>query len=82
MQPAAINLLAANGILRVQFAAALNSDQALAVLAATEAAKTVDELAASLRDLGAIWGVVVVTEIVSRKNSSGGQPASKRAGEH
>ena len=64
----AICLLARNGIVRVSFARPLSSEEALAVLDATKSAASVDELEVSLNDLGSLWGIATLTEVVSRKN--------------
>ena len=64
--PVTLNLLASDGIVRVTFFEQLNQTQAVALLTATHVARTVDELAEAIRDLGSTWGVRVVTEIANR----------------
>ena len=60
-----LHLLAPDGILQVAFSQTLTADQALAVLTASQKARTIDELAESLKALGQTWDVNVATHIVS-----------------
>ena len=70
MTGAPLQLLAPNGVVQVTFARALTAEQALAVLAATRNATSADELSDSLLDLGNVWGVFTLSDVISRKSQS------------
>ena len=65
-----LQLLAPNGVVQVTFATALTAEQALAVVAATRNATSAEELSASLLDLGSVWGVFTLSDVVGRKSQT------------
>lgn len=65
-EPSTLNLLAPNGVLRVTFTRSLNGDQCIALLKASQTAKTVEELEQMLIGLGVSWGIPTATEVTNR----------------
>jgi hypothetical protein len=65
-----LHLLAPDGIVHVTFARPLSGDESVALLNASQAAQTVDELEHSLKYLGNAWGLPTTTAIVSRKREA------------
>lgn len=64
--PESLDLLAPDGIVRVMFAKPPDGDQCIALLNATENARSADELVQTLQELGESWGIKTEAEVTSR----------------